>query len=395
MKLRLNDSIFLIFVIAKLNFCIRNSYKIIMCSIIDTIVFPTENKNINSVSFDETLPEMPELIPVNQVDFSLTEDASIKSSKSIVLNGGIIVNKNPWGSDVIKCKEVKETTSQSKDKLVDFDSMSEAEKEEYREIYRAKYKLLEANNPKWEITIPDLSVTPLGRINEFYQKTVNTIKSHEEEMAIPKLKLKPQYGKHESNEVKATNERNYIQPLDVAEEWVNSEYDETLHYAKSKFLNFAKNNIRKENYTIVYRGYDIHRYLSDRSSGFFRTVVDHLDEKNSKIARLYEWKVDGNLVFILAIDDSNNTWLEDRREFYNNVASKGQLLDGTFEKKSYSILRRNSLKDFSNKFISTWFFKDFDTAKRAIIMKVDGRVQFLKKDSRKNDDSNEESEEDV
>lgn len=191
----------------------------------------------------------------------------------------------------------------------------------------------------------------------------------------------------------SNDDKKHVQPLDIAEEWVNSEYDEDIHFAKNTFLTFAKRNLKKENYTIVYRGYDIIKYLSEGSQGFFRIIANHIDLKNAKIARLYEWKMKGSNIYILAIDDIDspiNNWLDDRRDFYNDVASKGQLEDGSFDKKSHSILRRNALKDFANKFTSTWFFKDFDTAKRAITMKVTGHVQFLKKDFKKDDEIDEE-----
>lgn len=185
------------------------------------------------------------------------------------------------------------------------------------------------------------------------------------------------------------DDKKRIQPLDIAEEWVDSENDEILWNAKTTFLELAKRNLKKNNYTMVYRAYDIVDYLSDGSQGFFRMVVDHADVKNMKFARLFEWKIKGKLVYILAIDDMDtptNKWLDNRLDFYNDVATRGQVEGGKFDKKSYSILRRNCLKDFTNKFTSTWFFKDFETAKRAITMKVDGHVQFLKKDFKVYDD---------
>lgn len=186
-----------------------------------------------------------------------------------------------------------------------------------------------------------------------------------------------------SNKIDRNDNKTRIQPLDIAEEWVNSENDECLWNAKKTFLGFCKRNLKHQNYTDVHRGYNIIEYLSKDSQKFFRMVADHVDLKNNKIARLYEWKINGKLVHILAIDDVDsltNTWLQNRKDFYNDVARKGQIDGVGFDKKSYSILRRNCLKDFANKFTSTWFFKDFDSAKRAITMKVDGHVQFLKKE---------------
>lgn len=179
------------------------------------------------------------------------------------------------------------------------------------------------------------------------------------------------------------NTKKRIQPLDTVITWIDSEYDNFVRDAKYMFLDIAMRNLKKQDFTDVYRAYDIVDYLSEASLTYIRMIANHKDTKNNKIARLYEWRNKGKFVYILAIDDDSetNTWLDDRRAFYNDVASKGMLSDGKFDKKSYSILRRNCLKDFANKFTSTWFFKDFDTAKRAITMKVYGYVQFLRKEN--------------
>lgn len=211
-----------------------------------------------------------------------------------------------------------------------------------------------------------------------------TFKIIENEWQTKKIKILKQKAKKEEI-VKVTEKpvKKNIQPLDIAEEWVKSENDQILYEAKSNFLGFVKRNLKRERYTIVHRAYDIIQYLSVESRGFFRIIADHEDKVNNKIASLYEWKFMGNLIYILAIDNidtESNDWLQKRRDFYEDVAKKGRLDDGSGElnNMAYSILRRNCLKDFVNKFTSTWFYKDFETAKRAITMKVDGHVTFFK-----------------
>ena len=180
-----------------------------------------------------------------------------------------------------------------------------------------------------------------------------------------------------------------IQPIDVIHSWVDSENNEYLHSAKTNFLRLVKKNMRDERYTIVHRGYNLTGYVSSKSRSYFREVVVHNDFKNGKIATMYEWKFENNSVYILAIDDvdsETNTWLQRRLDFYNDVATRGQTKEGGFDEKSYSILRHNCFKDFGSKFISTFFFEDFELAKRTLTMKVEGHVKFLKKERYESDD---------
>lgn len=230
-----------------------------------------------------------------------------------------------------------------------------------------------------EITSPSVEV--INSVVTFDESTIPSTYDNIKEDIIPSIQevgsmTAPFTGVYSNQSTKKT-----IQPLDIAKEWVDSENDEELYHAKTIFLEMAERNMKKENYVIVHRGYNIVRYMSDNSQAFFRLAATHQDIKTGKISCLYEWKLKGKSFYILAIDDVDsysNKWLEERRDFYNNVATKGYIQDGKFDKKSYSILRRNCYKDFTNKFTSTWFYKDFDTAKRAIIMKVDGHVSFIK-----------------
>lgn len=194
----------------------------------------------------------------------------------------------------------------------------------------------------------------------------------------------------ESGEEK-TKERTFfdkkvtIKPLDIVNYWIDCENDQGIFNAKKNFLKFALKNLENEKYAMVHQTYDIIKYLSEVSRMHFRVIARHTDSKTKKIATLYEWRLNRKIFFILGIDDDETeiSWYKDRVSFYKDLMDKSHKSRDSDEidSKTYSILRRNSLHDFSGKFISTMFFDSFEMARAAMIMKVNGHVTFMKKET--------------
>lgn len=153
------------------------------------------------------------------------------------------------------------------------------------------------------------------------------------------------------------------------------EQDERLYYFKSTFFNFVKLNMKIQNYVIVHKANNIIDYLSDKSQDYFTLLINYTDAINNKIFCLYHWKLHGQNVFILGYDDIDDEWLSSRHNYYIHIANKGNK-NGLYDKKTFSILRRNCFRDFTDKFTKTRFFNTLEEARYYISMNFSGEIRF-------------------
>lgn len=193
------------------------------------------------------------------------------------------------------------------------------------------------------------------------------------------------YREEEQNNISPTFHKNNL-PLDIVIEWINSEENDLLYGAKRMFLNKSMKNLKHNNYSLVYRAFDILQYLPYVSQRFFRIIVDHFDFRNSNIGRLWEWKFFKDKIFVVAVDKIESEfdrWEEDSKIRNQEIIKNDIDFEGNLSSKAYSTLRRHGIRDFCDKFMSLAFFTTFEEAKSYIFKRLKGKITFIKSERNK------------
>ena len=71
--------------------------------------------------------------------------------------------------------EIPKSEEPKKDKIPNYDILSEIDKDKIREKFRSNYNLLMIKYPNWKIEMPDFNLLPLRLIHERYESVVKTI----------------------------------------------------------------------------------------------------------------------------------------------------------------------------------------------------------------------------
>lgn len=159
----------------------------------------------------------------------------------------------------------------------------------------------------------------------------------------------------------------------------NDLHENIISISKVYLYNLILKNLKISSYYNVNLTYDILNYLSQNSRKYFHTVINHFDEENNKILRLYDWNFNGNHIYIIAIDNYDISWLKNRRSFYSNIKRTNcDENTNSLTKTGYSILKKNCLDDFVSKFNNLLFYDDFNLAKTDIL-KYSKNIIFQKK----------------